>query len=133
MYLSADCRPIPCWHCPFDAPPFWMLTVDECKSHFSGAHGMTFPEPRVRSLRVVVRETPAPETADVVKAIRQWLQWGEDAYARDEQGGYFSGGGWAAVMLRGHLAALEVEAGLPLTRHPIAPPLAVDAVRQRVE
>lgn len=45
--------------------------------------------------------------ADAIKAIKQFLQWGEDAYAEGHQGGYFSGDGWAAVQLRAHLETLE--------------------------
>ncbi len=49
------------------------------------------------------------ELSDTITAIRQFLNWGESAFERKEQGGYFSGGGWAAVKLRNHVVALEAE------------------------
>jgi hypothetical protein len=54
----------------------------------------------------------APSAVNAISAIRSFLDWGEDAYKKGHQGGYFSGSGWAAVKLREHLAALE-SAGSP--------------------
>jgi len=60
---------------------------------------------------------PLPEGAassterdQLIHAIRSWLNWGEDAYKAGHQGGYFSGGGWAAVTLREFVERLEKEA-----------------------
>lgn len=50
-----------------------------------------------------------PETFDareIANAIEQWLDWGEKEYGK-AQGGYFSGGGWAARCLRYHLEEIK--------------------------
>lgn len=47
---------------------------------------------------------------EVRHAISQFLAWGEMAFARGEQKGYFSGDGFAARCLRFHLNALETSA-----------------------
>lgn len=48
--------------------------------------------------------------ADVRHVIEQFVEWGERAFTRGEQKGYFSGDGYAARCLRFHLAALETAA-----------------------
>lgn len=46
-------------------------------------------------------------TSEELNAMRQFLDWGEKAYQRGEQGGYYSGSGWAATQLRNFVARAE--------------------------
>jgi hypothetical protein len=46
---------------------------------------------------------------DKIKAIEEFLEYGEKTYEVGHKG-YFSGGGWAATVLRYHLKELEEEA-----------------------
>lgn len=57
--------------------------------------------------------TPAQEAS----AIRQWLEWGESAERKGHQGGYFSGGGWAARCLRFSLERLLSPRPIPMVLH----------------
>lgn len=42
----------------------------------------------------------------IIKAIEQWLEYGNKQYLKSQQG-YFSGFGWAARALRFHLKQLK--------------------------
>lgn len=42
--------------------------------------------------------------SDVIHALKSWLEYGEQ---NTTHGGYFSGAGWAATVLRSHIEALE--------------------------
>lgn len=60
---------------------------------------------------------PAVETfspTELLSALKQWLEFGEDTYNPQKRigdrcghGGYFNGCGWAARVLRWHLSVIE--------------------------